>query len=114
MRGLPNVSFILLDEADFFPPSQQQDARDVSERYIAKSNPYIVMVSTPKASIIANCFLGTKARKLGDDISRCLIIARTRINSKAIRNVLDLRRMLATKDNISYLCLSTVKILTCF
>jgi hypothetical protein len=25
------------------------DARDVSERYIAKSNPYIVMVSTPNA-----------------------------------------------------------------
>jgi hypothetical protein len=47
MRGLPNVSFILLNEADFFPPGQQQDARDVSERYIAKSNPYIVMVSTP-------------------------------------------------------------------
>ncbi|MFL6360149.1 MAG: hypothetical protein ACJ72V_12520 [Nitrososphaeraceae archaeon] len=43
MRGLPNVSFILLDEADFFPPGQQQDTRDVSERYIAKSNPYIVM-----------------------------------------------------------------------
>jgi hypothetical protein len=49
MRALPNVSFILLDEADFFPPGQQQDARDVSERYIAKSNPYIVMVSTPNA-----------------------------------------------------------------
>jgi hypothetical protein len=49
MRGLPNVSFILLDEADFFPPGQQQDARDVSERYIAKSNPWIVMVSTPNA-----------------------------------------------------------------
>ena len=40
MRGLPNISFILLDESDFFPPGQQQDARDVSERYIAKSNPY--------------------------------------------------------------------------
>jgi hypothetical protein len=49
MRGLPNVSFILLDEADFFPPGQQDDARDVSERYIAKSNPYIIMVSTPNA-----------------------------------------------------------------
>ena len=49
MRGLPDVSFILLDEADFFPPGQQQDARDVSERYIAKSNPWIVMVSTPNA-----------------------------------------------------------------
>ena len=36
MRGLPNVSFILLDEADFFPPGQQQDTRNVSERYIGK------------------------------------------------------------------------------
>lgn len=49
MRGITNVSFILLDEADFFPPGQQQDARDVSERYIAKSNPWIVMVSTINA-----------------------------------------------------------------
>jgi hypothetical protein len=49
MRGLPNVSFIFQDEADFFPPGQQQDARDVSERYIGKSNPWIVMVSTPNA-----------------------------------------------------------------
>jgi hypothetical protein len=49
MRGITNVSFILLDEADFFPQGQQQDARDVSERYIAKSNPWIVMVSTPNA-----------------------------------------------------------------
>jgi hypothetical protein len=49
MRGLPDVSFILLDEGDFFPPGEQQDARDVSERYIAKSNPWIVMVSTPNA-----------------------------------------------------------------
>ena len=29
-RGLPNVSFILLDEADFFPPGQQADARDLA------------------------------------------------------------------------------------
>jgi hypothetical protein len=49
MRGLQNVFFILLDEADFFPIGQQKDARDVSERYIAKSNPYIVFVSTPNA-----------------------------------------------------------------
>jgi hypothetical protein len=49
MRGLKDVSFIYLDEADFFPPGQQQDARDVSERYIAKSNSWIVMVSTPNA-----------------------------------------------------------------
>jgi hypothetical protein len=31
MIGLTNVSFLYLDEADFFPPGQQQDARDVSE-----------------------------------------------------------------------------------
>jgi hypothetical protein len=49
MGGLANVSFILLDEADFFPPGQQQDARDISERYIGKSNPFIVMASTPNA-----------------------------------------------------------------
>jgi len=47
MRGLPNVKFILLDESDFFPIGQQQDARDVSERYIGKSDPYIILVSTP-------------------------------------------------------------------
>lgn len=40
MRGLPDVSFILLDEADFFHIGQQQDARG----YIAKSNPGIMMV----------------------------------------------------------------------
>ena len=44
MRGLTNVTFIYLDETDFFPIGQQQDVRDVSERYIAKSNPWIVMV----------------------------------------------------------------------
>ena len=49
MRGLPDVSFILLDEADFFPIGQLQEARVVSERYIAKSNPWIVMVLTPNA-----------------------------------------------------------------
>ena len=47
MRGLDRVSFILLDEGDFFPIGQQQEARAISERYIAKSDPYIVMVSTP-------------------------------------------------------------------
>jgi late competence protein required for DNA uptake (superfamily II DNA/RNA helicase) len=49
MCGLKDVAFIYLDEADFFPPGQQQDNRDVIERYIAKSNPWIVMVSTPNA-----------------------------------------------------------------
>ncbi len=49
MRGLKDVAFIYLDEADFFPPGPQQDARDVIDRYIAESNPWIVMVSTPNA-----------------------------------------------------------------
>jgi hypothetical protein len=49
MRGIKNVSAIFLDEADFFSIGEQQDARDVSERYIGKSNPFIVMVSTPNA-----------------------------------------------------------------
>ena len=49
MRGLPDVSLIFLDEADFFPPGEQKSARDVSERYIGKSDPYIIMVSTPNA-----------------------------------------------------------------
>jgi hypothetical protein len=31
MRGLKDLAFIYLDEADFFPPGQQQDARDVSD-----------------------------------------------------------------------------------
>jgi hypothetical protein len=45
-RGL-NPQFVFLDEADFFPPQMQQEARMVSERYIAKTDPYICMVSTP-------------------------------------------------------------------
>ena len=47
-RALDNPKFILLDEADFFRKSEQ-DVRHVSERYIAKSDPFIVMVSTPYA-----------------------------------------------------------------
>jgi hypothetical protein len=48
-RALENPKFILLDESDFFRKSEQDDVRYVSERYIGKSNPYIVMVSTPNA-----------------------------------------------------------------
>jgi len=48
-RALNNPKFILLDEADFFRKGEQEDVRHVSERYIAKSNPYIVMISTPNA-----------------------------------------------------------------
>jgi hypothetical protein len=48
-RSLTNPKFILLDEADFFRKREQEDVRHVSERYIAKSDPFIVMVSTPYA-----------------------------------------------------------------
>ena len=48
-RALDNPKFIFLDEADMFRKSEQDDVRNVSERYIGKSNPYIVMVSTPNA-----------------------------------------------------------------
>ena len=46
-RSLDNPKFILLDEADFFRKTEQEDVRHVSELYIGKSDPYIVMVSTP-------------------------------------------------------------------
>lgn len=48
-RALESPKFILIDEGDFFPIGQQQDIIHVSERYVAKSDPYIVMVSTPNA-----------------------------------------------------------------
>jgi len=48
-RALESPKFILLDECDFFPPQSMLDIRNVAERYIAKSNPYILMVSTPNA-----------------------------------------------------------------
>jgi hypothetical protein len=48
-RSLTNPKFILIDEGDFAPKFQQDDVRNVSERYIAKSDPFIVMVSTPNA-----------------------------------------------------------------
>lgn len=48
-RVLDNPKFILLDETDFFRKGEQEDVRFVTERYIGKSDPYIVMVSTPNA-----------------------------------------------------------------
>lgn len=45
-RGL-NPRVIILDEADFFPARSQDEARTVAERYIPKTNPSIVMISTP-------------------------------------------------------------------
>lgn len=46
MRGIPNISFILCDEAAFWPASEQQEVRAVVEGYIQKSNPYLALIST--------------------------------------------------------------------
>jgi hypothetical protein len=48
-RALEKPSLIFLDEADFFPISEQQNARHISERYIGKSSPFLIWVSTPNA-----------------------------------------------------------------
>jgi len=48
-RALENPKFILIEEGDFFRKREQEDVRFVTERYIGKSDPYIVMVSTPNA-----------------------------------------------------------------
>ena len=42
-----NPLVVFLDEGDLFPPGQQIRARQASERYIPKTNPYIIWVSTP-------------------------------------------------------------------
>ena len=39
MRSLTDVSFILSDESDFYSKSDQQNVRDVIERYIGKTDP---------------------------------------------------------------------------
>jgi hypothetical protein len=36
-----------LDEADFWIRDEVDEVRDVAERYIGKSDPYIAMISTP-------------------------------------------------------------------
>src|SRR6476659_5105243 len=48
-RSLDNPKFILLDESDFWRKSEIDNVRHVAERYIGKSDPYIVMISTPNA-----------------------------------------------------------------
>lgn len=48
MKGLKDVSFIYLDEADFFLPGQQRARTPVMyKRGISKSNPWIVMKKDP-------------------------------------------------------------------
>jgi hypothetical protein len=48
-RSLTNPKFVLINEGGYLPKFQQDDVRAVSERYIAKSDPFIVVVSTPDA-----------------------------------------------------------------
>ena len=45
-RGL-NPRIVVLDEGDFFPLRYQDEARTVAERYRAKGNAIVAMVSTP-------------------------------------------------------------------
>jgi len=47
MRGPTNVAIVFQDEASFFEINQANDAIDVSQRYIAKSYPYLIVVSMP-------------------------------------------------------------------
>ena len=47
MRGYEDFKFILLDEADFFDQSEQEEVMAVARGYIAKTDPWIIMVSTP-------------------------------------------------------------------
>ena len=47
MRGYEDFKFILLDEADFFEQSEQEEVMAVARGYIVKTQPWIVMVSTP-------------------------------------------------------------------
>jgi hypothetical protein len=45
-RGQPNVTFILVDEADFWPKNQQRHIKDVIQGTMTKSRPYVSLVST--------------------------------------------------------------------
>lgn len=47
LRSPENMRFIFLDEADFFNPNEVREVVSVAEGYTAKSNPHIIMVSTP-------------------------------------------------------------------
>jgi hypothetical protein len=44
---MANVSFFCCDETAFYSNKEQDNLIDVSHRYILKSNPWIVFVSTP-------------------------------------------------------------------
>ena len=46
-RSLPNPKLIGIDEASFFSMINDEEVRAIAERYIAKSNPKIIIYSTP-------------------------------------------------------------------
>ena len=48
MRGQPNVSFVLVEEGDYFPPREQANVLTIPTRYVGKSQTWIAMLSTPK------------------------------------------------------------------
>jgi hypothetical protein len=47
LRGYEDYKFILLDEADYFDPADQEELLPAVRGFIPKTNPWIVMVSTP-------------------------------------------------------------------
>lgn len=47
MRGFTDVKFIFADESAFFPPGQQEEVKHTIEGYRIKTDPHIVIVSTP-------------------------------------------------------------------
>jgi hypothetical protein len=57
-RGLPAVKALYLDEFSFFP--NEEEALQLAERYIAKSDPSIVLVTTPNRP-------NTAAQRIRDD-----------------------------------------------
>ena len=54
LRSLENPSCIYVSEADFLP--ELSDVRECTERYISKSNPFIIMESHYKLSYWLICF----------------------------------------------------------
>jgi late competence protein required for DNA uptake (superfamily II DNA/RNA helicase) len=52
IRGLANVKFILVDEADFFPVNQQHEVSIEIKRYISKSEPYMILLASGLSSLI--------------------------------------------------------------
>jgi hypothetical protein len=53
-RGIPNVSFFYSDETSFYSNKEQDNLIDISHRYILKSNPWMVFVSTPNKDGFCN------------------------------------------------------------